>query len=129
MDIFHDVSFKLAHTTISKTAVHVYMKGLSKHFFFSFGCYLCRKENKQINCFFPSFLPFPPILLFMIFSFLFIFLSSLFILSKLLHDNFSNYSSEVGNARSLNLHSAFNSCQGFTCIYQKWNVLYIMLTT
>lgn len=128
---------------MSKTAVHVYIKSLSNIYFFSLGCYLCRKENKQIDYFFTFFPPFPfpsfllsflsPLcFLFWCFlhfsfpSFFFFFFS--FPLSKVLQSNFSNYSSRVRDASSLNLHSAFNSCQGFTCIYQNWNVLlYIML--
>lgn len=120
---------------MSKTAVHVYIKGLSKYFL-SIGCHLCRKENKQINFYIsPSFLlSLSPFFLFLSFcSFISFFLSSSFsspppTLSKVLQSNFSHYSSRVRNDSSLNLHSAFNYCQGFTCIYQKWNVLlYIML--
>lgn len=119
---------------MSKTAVHVYIKDLSKYFL-SVRCHLCRKENKQINFYIsPSFLLslslFFLFLSFCSFTSLFLFspFSSPFPLSKVLQSNFCHYSSRMRKDRSLNLHSAFNYCQGFTCIYQKWNVLlYIML--
>lgn len=97
---------------------------------------MCREENKQIDYFFPIlFFPpflFPSILHFLFFTLMFLSLLFSFLLflslSKALQSNFSNYSSNMRKASSLNLHSAFNSCQSFTCIYQKWNVLlYIML--
>lgn len=131
---FHDVSFKLAHVTMSKTAGRVYIKSLSKYFFFSLGCHLCRKENNQKDCLFPilpslSFSLLPSSRSFLLIS---LFFPSLFsyLLSPLKYFKVTLViiHSRVRNASRLNLHSAFNSCQDFTCIYQKWNVLlYIML--
>lgn len=132
---FHDVSFKRAHVTMSKTAVHVYIKSLSKYFFLFRMPFVRKGKYAKQLLFSPSFLPlflFPSFLSSLslsAFSFLSLFLFSYFFFSsKVLQSNFSDYSSRVRNASRLNLHSAFNSCQDFTCIYQKWNVLlYIML--
>lgn len=102
-----------------------------QNIFFFFRVPLCRKENKQVDCFF-SLLSSPPfsfflpffslslsVLIFLSFPFSFLLFSFFLSLCKILQNNSSNYSSKARNASRLTLHSPFNSCQVFTCIYQK----------
>ena len=123
-DFFSMMSPSSVHMLQCLKQLSVFTLKVFQNIFFPLGCHLCRKKNKQID-FFPSFLPF---LLFS-FSFFLIVLSfpfsflPLFLtfppLFKVLQSNFSDYSRSVRNDSHLNLHSAFNSCQGFTGIYQK----------